>query len=87
MCSGARMFSVRWFSRMARVDVTAKPGCIYDGVPRPEGEVFDCDVQDAKVLKLIGKVDFDESLIPAEPPATAAKSKRSYKRKDMVAEG
>lgn len=69
---------------MPVVDVTAKAGCLYDGVPRPEGDVFPCEVSDAKVLKLIGRVEFDESILPAEP--APAKRRRGYKRKDMVAE-
>lgn len=79
------MFSVRQVSRMARVDVTAKAGCIYDGVPRPEGEVFDCDLRDAKVLRMIGKVEF-EGEAEEEPPAATTKPKRRYQRKDLVAE-
>ncbi len=67
-----------------RIEVTAKAGCIYEGVPRPEGEVFSCEANDAKVLKLIDRVEFDDALLPAEP--AKPKAKRQYKRKDMTAE-
>lgn len=72
---------------MPRVDVTAKVGFVYDGVPRPEGAVFDCDLGDANILRDIGKVEFEGTAEePAiEAPPSKPKAKR-YQRKDLVAE-
>ncbi len=75
---------------MPRVSVTAKAGCIYDGVPRPDGDEFEADLNDARLLKLIGKVEFEEP--PTQTPHSTKTLKadgspdRRYRRRDLVAE-
>lgn len=77
---------------MPEVDVTARAGCIYRSQPRPEGEVFACDLADARMLRTIGKVEFEDTPthVRAEPSSKHLKADgspdRRYQRRDMVAE-
>lgn len=77
---------------MDRVEVTAKAsGFTYEGIPRPEGTVFECSRYDALRLSVIGKVALPEGCSAedlTERPAPPARQKRKgYRRRDMVAEG
>lgn len=74
---------------MPKVEVVAKSGFVYDGIPRPEGQRFDCDVNDLKLLRTIGKVALPEGADePVEPEAHPAEApvRRRYRRRDMTAE-
>ena len=77
---------------MPIVQATAKTVFPYDGIPRSVGEVFNCDLGHARMLKLIGKVEFDEAPTQAktEPSTKQLKADgspdRRYRRRDMQAE-
>jgi hypothetical protein len=75
------------------VTVTARESFNYAGIDREKGQSFEASPEDARILRLIGKVDDAPSDVPAAPfvdehdaDAATVPARRRYQRKDIVAE-
>lgn len=78
------------------VTVTARESFNYAGIDRAVGESFEASAEDARILRLIGRVDNkpresrqakdvvdgDADSVAVEAP----KPRRAYQRKDVIAE-
>lgn len=71
------------------VSVTAIVDVVYAGVPYAKGRSFRANQEDARLLRLIGKVSWTDAAgtdDPAPAPGTPTTSARRYRRRDLVAE-
>lgn len=67
------------------LNVTAKEKLVYDGMPRRKGERFNATPEDARVLRMIGKVSYQDAQQSEEQtvdaPITPEAPRRGSRRK------
>lgn len=77
------------------VTVTARQSFPYAGITRRVGESFLASDRDARLLELVGKVDVPSCDVEVDPEESTVawvggedkpRPRRSYRRKDIIAE-